>query len=293
MKVAIYGRPIELENFKSFFKELKSALTQNEIDCAVLDTYAEFLKQHYHISCNTCSADDISSGSFDYLISLGGDGTILDTLQLVKDSGIPVMGINLGRLGFLANIQMSECATAINFLKRGEFQVDDRAVLHIKSDKAEIDSYPYALNDVVVQKRDSSAMITVKTWLNNEFLNAYWADGLIVATPTGSSGYSMSCGGPLIVPGSDALALTPIAAHNLTVRPIVIPDKHELRFEVDSRADTVLISMDSRSFQVAGNAHFQVSRAPFNFRMIRMNDTSYLDTIRNKLMWGKDNRNEK
>jgi NAD+ kinase len=186
---------------------------------------------------------------------------------------------------------MNEFDAALDSLLKGEVEIDDRVVLELESDLEELQQFPYALNDVVVQKRDTSAMISVRTKLNGDRLNNYLADGLILATPTGSTGYNMSCGGPLLIPGSNSFVLTPIAAHNLTVRPVVIPDLGKLEFEVGDTSDTVLISLDSRSYQVDSGITFSVKRAHFKFRMYRLKGTTHMDTIRNKLLWGIDSRN--
>jgi NAD+ kinase len=292
MKVALYGRHIETKGFKDFYKNLTSILINYNIDYEVSIGYGEFLNKTYGITCNSCADTQLTPEHFTCLISLGGDGTALDTLSLVRDSGLPVMGVNLGRLGFLANIKMDEVEEAIIALKNGQTAIERRALIHIESDIPEINEFPYALNDFVVQKRDTSAMITVKASLNGSFLNNYWADGLIVGTPTGSSGYSLSCGGPLIFPGSKSFVITPIAAHNLTVRPAVIPDTHVLEIETSARADSVLITLDSRSFIVPSNTKLTIRRATFDFVMIQLEGTTYMDTIRNKLLWGADKRDE-
>ncbi|MGB0849888.1 MAG: NAD kinase [Bacteroidia bacterium] len=290
MKVALYGRHIKTKGFKAFYENFVSILKANDVEYEVSKTYGEFLRSTYDKVAQSCNDTLLTPDHFSCLISLGGDGTALDTLSLVKDSGLPVMGINLGRLGFLANIKMDEVETAIAALKSGHVTTESRSVIHIESDIAEINEFPYALNDFVVQKRDTSAMITVKTNLNGHFLNNYWADGLIVATPTGSSGYSLSCGGPLIFPGSKSLIITPIAAHNLTVRPAVIPDDNILEIETSSRSDTVLITLDARSFIVPSNSKLTLRRASFDFHTIKIDGTTYMDTIRNKLLWGADRR---
>ena len=292
MKVALYGRHIKTKGFKEFYENFIAILEENEVGYEVSTSYGKFLSDHYGIETSSCSDTSLTPEHFRCLISLGGDGTALDTLSLVKDSGLPVMGINLGRLGFLANIKMEEVEDAIKALKEGRTGIESRAVIKIECDIDEINKFPYALNDFVVQKRDTSAMITVKANLNGSFLNNYWADGLIVATPTGSSGYSLSCGGPLIFPGSKSLIITPIAAHNLTVRPAVIPDDNVLEIESSGRADTVLITLDARSFIVPSNTRLSIKKAHFTFNMIQLDGTSYMDTIRNKLLWGADRRDE-
>ena len=292
MKVALYGRPIKYPNFQLFFERFVAALNANDIIFETTYSYGEFLKKEYDINHPTCSNESLLSKNFDCLISLGGDGTALDTLSLVRDSGLPVMSINLGRLGFLANIKIDEVDKAIHALKNGMTSIEKRTVIQVDSNVDEINEFPYALNDFVIQKRDTSAMITLKTSLNESFLNTYWADGLIVATPTGSSGYSLSCGGPFIFPGSNSLVITPIAAHNLTVRPVVIPDQSVLEIDTSGRGKNVLITLDSRSFVVPSNTKLTLKRASFEFSMIQLQGVSYMDTIRNKLLWGADRRDE-
>lgn len=290
MKIALYGRQVKSDRFKSFFERFTTALSKYAIEYEVGETYGRFLKDTYDIDSVFCAESKLTPEYFDCLISLGGDGTALDTLTLIKDSGLPVMGINLGRLGFLANIKMEEIDHALSALKNGEVLVENRSLIQVESDIQEINEFPFALNDFVVQKRDTSAMITVKASINGDFMNNYWADGLIVATPTGSSGYSLSCGGPLIFPGSNSFVVTPIAAHNLTVRPLVIPDKTVFQIETSGRADTVLITLDSRSFIVPSNTKLTIKRAIFDFKMIQLKGSSYMETIRNKLLWGADRR---
>ena len=292
MKVALYGRAIKYPNFKLFFERFVAALNANDISFETTLSYGQFLKKEYKISYPTCSNESLVNQQFDCLISLGGDGTALDTLSLVKDSNLPVMSINLGRLGFLANIKIDEVDKAIHALKNGLTTIEKRTVIQVDSNVDEINEFPYALNDFVIQKRDTSAMITLKTSLNESFLNTYWADGLIVATPTGSSGYSLSCGGPFIFPGSNSLVITPIAAHNLTVRPVVIPDQSILEIDTSGRGKNVLITLDSRSFVVPSNTKLTLKRASFEFSMIQLQGVSYMDTIRNKLLWGADRRDE-
>lgn len=292
MKVAIYGRPIRLNDFAKHFSDLISVLDSHNIAFDVVDQYQDFLSAEYGFKHGKCSSNMLNINNYSCLISIGGDGTMLDTLQLVRDTSIPVMGINLGRLGFLADITTGEVEDAIKALINDDFDIDTRSVLEIHSDHKELMEFPYALNDFVVQKRDTSAMITVNAQLNNDLLNNYWADGLIVATPTGSSGYSLSCGGPLLFPGSKGFAITPIAAHNLTVRPIVVSDDSVLELKVSSRANSILVTLDSRSYKVPNHTQIQIKRAPFNFNMIKLKANTYMDTIRNKLLWGADKRNE-
>ena len=290
MKVAVYGRKIETKEFRAFYQKFVDLLNEYTIAYDFVSDYGAFLKSTYGFDGDHCQSKDLTPANYTCVISLGGDGTALDTLMLVKDSGLPVMGINLGRLGFLANIKVDEIEQAIAALKNNKTRVQNKSILHVESDLEEMQEFPYALNDFVVQKRDTSAMITVKATLDGDVLNTYWADGLIVSTPTGSSGYSLSCGGPLIFPGSKSFVITPIAAHNLTVRPAIIPDDSVLEIETSGRSDTVLITLDSRSFIVPAHAKLKIKRAPFDFKMLQLEGTTYMDTLRDKLLWGADRR---
>jgi NAD+ kinase len=291
MRIAIYGRPIKIKDFKQYFISFTQKLVDQGIKFEIVSSYQAFLSREYKLEYTAC-IDDLTPNNYKCLISLGGDGTILDTLSLIKSSELPVMGINLGRLGFLANIKMEEIETAVLSIKNGNYSIEKRVLLEVVSDVPTLQSFPFALNDFVVQKRDTSAMITVKAYLNGDFLNNYWSDGLIVSTPTGSSGYSLSCGGPLIFPGSQAFVITPIAAHNLTVRPAVIPDTNCLDIEIKGRGKRVLVSLDARSFKVPTNSKIRIKKASFTFNMIRLSGNNYMDTLRNKLLWGTDKRDE-
>ncbi len=287
MKVAVYGRTIATEGLRDFIAHFTSCLEKHEMEYVAIPQYARFLKSKLQLDLP--QSDELNE--IDILISLGGDGTVLDTLSIVKDSGLAVLGVNLGRFGFLANTTMDDIESTIIQLKKGEYSIEGRSVIKVETEIDEIQDFPYALNDFVVQKRDSSAMITVDTHLDGEFLNSYWADGLIVSSPTGSSGYSLSCGGPLLFPGSQSFVVTPIAAHNLTVRPAVIPDDKILELQITGRSNTVLVSLDSRSYKVSADTQFRVKKGEFYFNMVRLKGSSYMDTIRTKLMWGVDTRN--
>lgn len=278
------------KEFEAFYLKFIALLGQYSIAYDLVSDYGTFLETTYGFEGTLCHKQELTPVNYTCLISLGGDGTALDTLMLVKDSGLPVMGINLGRLGFLANINVGEIEQAVAALKNNKTRVQNKSILHVESDLEEMQEFPYALNDFVVQKRDTSAMITVKATLDGDVLNTYWADGLIVSTPTGSSGYSLSCGGPLIFPGSKSFVITPIAAHNLTVRPAIIPDDSVLEIETSGRSDTVLITLDSRSFIVPAHAKLKIKRAPFDFKMLQLEGTTYMDTLRDKLLWGADRR---
>lgn len=226
----------------------------------------------------------------DYLFSLGGDGTLLDTLTLVRDRNIPVAGINLGRLGFLANIGKEEIEATVDALQQGTYILDRRTLLELVSNKPLFDGVNFALNDITLHKKDSSSMILIHAYLNGQFLNSYFADGLIVASPTGSTGYSLSCGGPIVMPHSETIILTPIAPHNLNVRPIVLPDDSVLSFEVESRSGDYFCTLDSRTESLDATYQIAVRKCSFPLSLIRLSDHQFLDTLRRKLMWGADIR---
>jgi NAD+ kinase len=229
--------------------------------------------------------------SIDCLISLGGDGTMLDTVTLVRDTGIPVLGINYGRLGFLANIGKEEIDTAIEALVERKYVLDKRTLLHMDANLPLFGDVPYALNEFTLHKSDTSPMIKIHTYLNGEFLNTYWADGLIVSTPTGSTGYSLSCNGPVVFPDSASFVITPVSPHNLNIRPIVVPDNTVISFEVEGRTDNFLCSLDSRRELVPKEVQIAVRKEGFGINLIRLNENNFLQTLRNKLSWGLDKRN--
>jgi len=236
------------------------------------------------------SSDDLNS-SIDCMISLGGDGTLLDTVTLVRDSGIPVLGINYGRLGFLANLGKEDIHTAIDAIANRKYVLDKRSLLHLDANIPLFGQTPYALNEFSLHKKDSSPMIKIHTYLNGEFLNTYWADGLIVATPTGSTGYSLSCNGPVVFPDSSSFVITPVAPHNLNIRPIVVPDNTIVSFEVEGRTDGFLCTLDSRREIVTKEIQLAVKKEAFDITLIRMNENNFLQTLRSKLSWGLDKRN--
>jgi NAD+ kinase len=234
---------------------------------------------------------DLISEQIDFVISLGGDGTLLDTVILVRDKNIPVVGINFGRLGFLASIGRDEMMAAVKALARRSYIIDRRTLIHLDSNIPLFNDVPYALNEFAIHKRDTAPMIKIHTYLNGELLNTYWADGLILATPTGSTGYSLSCAGPVVFPDACSLVLTPIAPHNLNVRPIVIPDNTIISFEVESRSDDIICALDSRREIVDKNVLLAVRKENFTLNLVRLNENNFLQTLRNKLSWGLDKRN--
>jgi NAD+ kinase len=287
MIFAIFSRQLNSERTKSLFQELLLFLKAEGQTILVHENIYSEVKDKDGVKVFT-TLD--GKKKINFLLSLGGDGTILETLSIVKDSGIPVLGINMGRLGFLASTAQEDYQVAIGKLLKGKYSISSRTILQLESSEKIFD-YNMGLNDFVIHKTETSSMITVKTYLNGEFLNSYWADGLIIATPTGSSGYSLSCGGPILFPGSSSFAITPIAPHNLNVRPIVISDENVLSFKVEGRSHRFLTSIDSRSVSITPNVEIAIKKANFYFNLIRLDGQNFHTTLRNKLMWGVDRRN--
>ncbi len=291
MRIGVYGRtfvkPDQMEYVGRFFDFLKS---QN-VEISVHRILKEQLTNHQYTNEFKTFQTVLKPNEIDVLFSLGGDGTVLDTLRIVKDTEIPVIGVNMGRFGFLASSRQEDLKETFNKIVHGKYTIESRSVLKLTSDVRLFNGFPYGLNDFIIHKKDTSNMITVHTKLNDESLNSYWADGLILATPTGSTGYSLSCGGPIIYPGSASLVLTPIAPHNLSIRPLVISDQGQLSFEVEGRTDDFLVTIDSQSETIQKGSKLTVSKASFNFNMIRLDGHSYTKTIRNKLLYGFDKRN--
>lgn len=236
---------------------------------------------------------DVLDSSFDLLISIGGDGTILRAVTFIKELDIPIVGINAGRLGFLATIPKEDIERAIDDILKGEYKISERSLLEIttKPENGDISEMNFALNEIAVSRKDTTSMITVDTYLNDEYLTSYWSDGLIIATPTGSTGYSLSCGGPVITPDTNSLVLTPIAPHNLNARPLIITDSTEIKLKVSGRETNYLVSLDSRIATIDNDTILTIKRADFNIKMIELLNESFLNTLRKKLLWGEDKRN--
>lgn len=293
MRVAIYCQRLP-KNSRTYVKALLVELEKYKVKFAVNKSFAPKLKQIGHLGNLPVyeSTEELVNLGPSCVITLGGDGTILSAMTYIKHTGLPIMGINLGRLGFLASIEKKYIADAIQNWHAGRFSIDERVLLHLDTNKELFGDESFALNDLTIYKRDTSSMITIHTYVNGEFLNSYWADGLIVATPTGSTGYSLSCGGPIIMPGSGNLVLTPIAPHNLNVRPIVIPDNSVLSFEVEGRSKTFLATLDSRSKSIDKDFQLAVRKSESKVKLIQLDSTSFMNTLRQKLAWGKDIRNK-
>ena len=293
MKIAVYG-PLYNERSKSTIKILIEYLkNRNAVVFFEKDFYESVLKiSNIDIESFRCDTFKSLDNSFDLLISIGGDGTILRAITYVKDLNIPIVGINTGRLGFLATIPMNTVEKALDEIFEGNYRISKRSLLAITVGEGEaVFDLNFALNEITVSRKNTTSMISVETWLDDEYLTSYWADGLIVSTPTGSTGYSLSCGGPVIMPESDSLVLTPIAPHNLNARPLVISSNKIIKLKVSGREDEHLVSLDSRIKTLPNNTTITIQKAPFNMHMIELKDERFIETLRKKLLWGADQRN--
>jgi NAD+ kinase len=292
MNIAIYGRPVN-NNQLALAENVLTIIRKSEKTIAVHEPYLKFLHAN-NINVSNCqsftSHSDLKADT-DFLLSIGGDGTLLDTVFLVKESNIPVVGINAGRLGFLSSISKENLEDAINSLSKGHFSIDARTLLRLESNHPIFEGENIALNEFTLHKKDTSSMITIHTYLNGEYLNSYWADGIMISTPTGSTGYSLSCGGPIIVPQSESFVITPIAPHNLNVRPIVVSDKNVISLEVEGRSQHFMATLDSRSVTIDSSFQLAVKKEHYLINLVRLNNENFLNTLRKKLNWGLDTRN--
>jgi len=292
MKVAIYSRIIDSDQH-SDVQQLFDELSKKNIEMVISHSFFETIRHSLKFSKEPTIFYDSANldNSIDFLISLGGDGTLLDTVTLVKNKNIPVLGINFGRLGFLASMGHEEFHTAIQALIDRTYVIDKRSLIHLDANKTLFNNMPFGLNEFAIHKTDTSPMIKIHTYLNGEFLNTYWADGVIVATPTGSTGYSLSCNGPIVFPDSASFVITPVAPHNLNVRTIVVPDNNIISFEVEGRTDNFICALDSRKEIVDKKIQLAVRREAFTISLVRLNENNFLQTLRSKLSWGLDTRN--
>jgi NAD+ kinase len=294
MKVAIYGQYYQ-NSTEPIIRDIFVFFNQNDVEMVI---EADFLKMLYEKELvkkeyKTFQSHDELDSTFDMMISIGGDGTILRAATLVRKSGVPILGINAGRLGFLAMVQKEDIAVFLQLVLDKKYTISERSLISLSSfPKIETEEdIDFAMNEISVSRKDTASMITIETYLNDEFLNSYWADGLIIATPTGSTGYSMSCGGPILTPNVESFVITPIAPHNLNARPLVIPDKTEIRLKVTGREDNYLLSLDSRSTTVKNDTILTIKKTDFNIKMVEISDETFLKTLRKKLLWGEDKRN--
>lgn len=291
MRIAIYSRGLESEQLEGL-KLLLHEFSHYKIEPVI---FQDFFNQFYssinianHYSTFNQSQDLVD---IDFIISLGGDGTLLDAVTFVGDKGIPILGINYGRLGFLASIGKNEIHSAIESLVKRTFMIDKRTLVHLDANMPLFAGKAFALNEFTIHKKDTSPMIKIHTYLNGEFLNTYWADGLIVSTPTGSTGYSLSCNGPVVFPDSASFVITPVSPHNLNIRPLVVPDDSVISFEVEGRTDGFLCTLDSRRELAGKEVLLAIRKEAFYVNLVRLNESNFLQTLRNKLSWGLDKRN--
>ncbi len=292
MKIAIYSRVVEneqMELLQLFFDTLYS----HNITVTIWQAFYQQIQHTIQWQQQPTTYNNASelNEHYEAMVSLGGDGTLLDTVTLVQNKDIAIMGINFGRLGFLASIGKDEIVAAIQALINHTYVTDERTLLHVDSDIPIFGSVPYGLNEFAIHKQDVSPMIKIHTYLNGEFLNTYWADGLIIATPTGSTGYSLSCNGPIVFPDSGSFVITPVAPHNLNLRPIIVPDNTVISFEVEGRTEQYICALDARREIVPLKAQIAIKKEDFGIKLIRLNENNFLQTLRNKLLWGFDKRN--
>lgn len=292
-KILLFGHALKPENTQTI-TALIDKIDQSSLEYFVYAPFADLLASSgisHQATGLLTTKDHLKEMEIDLVLTLGGDGTILKATNVVQDLDIPIMGINMGRLGFLANIEKSKAIRAIDKIESGEFYTEDRAMLWLESSIPIFEDLPFALNDFTLHKRDTSSMITITAYVDGEYLNAYWADGIIVSTPTGSTGYSLSCGGPIIAPDSGNVVITPIAPHNLNVRPIVLSDDAKIRLTVDGRTENFLCTLDSRYATITSDHELTLSKCRFTTKLAHLMDTDFMKTIRGKLLWGLDRRN--
>ncbi len=293
MQVVIYSKVFKIKDLP-YIQRLFDVLHEEGIFVYVYEPYLDDIKGKVDFKQVVAPFQgyiDLKIRKIDCVITLGGDGTILSAITEIRDSQVPILGINLGRLGFLASIEKKRINEAVLALKSGAFTFEARSLLFLESNKPIFGETQFALNDCTLLKRDTSSMINIKTYINGDYLNNYWADGLIVATPTGSTGYSLSCGGPIIFPNSGNFVITPVAPHNLNVRPIVISDNSVISFDIQGRGTNFLCTLDSRFETITSDYQLAVRKCDFKVKLAKLDDYSFMKTIRNKLTWGIDSRN--
>jgi NAD+ kinase len=293
MQVVVFGKQFKDKDLP-YVQEVFDALSASGFNTYVYTPYLQEIAQKVKFPGPYAAFDghlDFLVHRIDFVIVLGGDGTMLSAVTLVRQSEVPMLGINLGRLGFLNHIEKTQIATAIQKLRRGMYTIENRSTLYLESNPPLFNDLPFALNDCTILKRDTSSMITIHTYVNGDYLNTYWADGIVLATPTGSTGYSLSCGGPVVTPNSANFVLTPVAPHNLNVRPLVISDDSVVSFEIEGRAENFICSLDSRFELISQQHHIAVRKNDFVARLVQLQDETFLKTIRTKLAWGADLRN--
>ncbi|MGY5849028.1 NAD kinase [Salegentibacter sp. F14] len=294
MKIGIYGQFYHT-NAGEYIGQLLELLDNENVKVIIEEKFFQLIKLNETVPESRSNYETFTSldRSYDLFFCIGGDGTILKSINYVKDMEIPIVGINTGRLGFLATIQKEEIKGTIHSILSRNFSISPRSVLKTECHPSTQDPVfnNVALNEIAVSRKNTTSMITVDTWLDDQYLTSYWADGLIISTPTGSTGYSLSCGGPVITPNTDSLVITPIAPHNLNARPLVIKDNTRITLRVSGREDSHLLSMDSRIASLENDTKITITKAPYTINIVELNEQSFLYTLRQKLLWGEDKRN--
>jgi len=291
MTIAIFGNPYP-EHFTKYIQHLIKKLENEHVKIIIEEKFNKFLQKSIRFTTKVDTFESCESlrNTADFLFSIGGDGTLLKAVTFVRDSNIPIMGVNTGRLGFISSISAGQIDDAINDILKENYDISERALLELNSENKLFKDKNFALNEVAISKKDTSSMVRIDAYVDDEFLNTYWADGLVVSTPTGSTGYSLSCGGPIIMPGTNNIIITPNAPHNLNVRPIVINDNSIIKLKVEDRDQLALVSLDSRSRAFDSDTELIIKKSDFKIRLIQPQNNSFASTIRNKLMWGLDKR---
>jgi len=294
MKIGVYGQFYH-EDSEIYIQQILDALQKKEVEIVVEEEFLKSINKHKDISKNYSNVSSFKNidASYNFFLSIGGDGTLLKSVTYVRDLGTPIIGINTGRLGFLATIQKKEITKSLHKILEGDFFISKRSLLSITTIPRNNEIIPlnFALNEIAVNRKNTTSMIKVETMVNNKHLTSYWSDGLIVSTPTGSTGYSLSCGGPVIDPNTNSIVITPIAPHNLNARPIVIPDNSTITLKVSGRGKSHLVSLDSRIATLKNNTVITIKKASFCINLVQLSEDSFIKTLRKKLMWGEDKRN--
>lgn len=293
MRLALFGREINPEFKNDFAKFIQTCITK-DISFEVSELLEQNLSEHQiPIPSDTGVLDQHANlHGFDFVFSIGGDGTFLRSARLVGHSGVPIVGINTGRLGFLADTTMDDINDILEAILNDDFYLEPRGLIKLSSDCDSFENCNHALNDISVLRRDTSSLIVIHVYIDDQFLNSYWADGLIISTPTGSTAYSMSAGGPIVLPQSNSLVLTPLAPHSLTVRPLVLPDAQKIKIKIESRSSNYLVSVDSHSMAFDINQELNITKADYAVNVLKKNGSDFYETLRNKLLWGQDKRNQ-
>ena len=292
MRILLYARKVR-DDYLSYVHHVNDLLIRGEIEVYYTPELKDIFKKNIKVDPSHVidHYSELREAKVDHIITLGGDGTILSATTLIRELEISILGINLGRLGFLAGVERRHIDEAISHFLSGNFRIEKRTMLYLESNYPLFEEQPFALNDFTLHKRDTSSMITIKAYINGDQLNSYWSDGIIVATPTGSTAYSLSCGGPIVFPGSGNFVITPVAPHNLNVRPIVISDSSIISFEIEGRSKNFLCTLDSRFETITMKHQLAIRKCDFQTHLIQINDNTFLKTLRDKISWGEDHRN--